>query len=234
MFDLTRSHILMIGAIDALSRSLADHLIDLGAQVDLHDSRDLSLTDSKAAFAIFKHLGRFNALVVSPPWQGFADFLDTSDSDWDEALTLNFEQMTYALQAGAKHLIEHRSEGRLIVLASVLGALPFIGASAYGTTISMLYALMRMAAVDLAPHGITANALGLGWVDSADFTALPPAVQAHIRAGIPRGAPTTVQEIAAGIAFLASKASSGITGAWLALDSGYAITRSSGRSLFEP
>lgn len=234
MFSLTQTRILVIGAVDALAHSLADHLIAHGAQVALHDSSTLSLTDPDAAFHAIAQLGRFDVLLIHPPWRRFADFLGTSDADWDEALTANFEQMTFALQAGARHLIDRGVSGRLIVLASVLGTVPFISASAYGTTMSMLYALTRMAAVDLAPHGITANAIGLGWADSADFAALPAAVQAHIRAGIPRGAPTTTQEIAAAIAFLASDASSGITGAWLALDSGYAITRSPGQSMFEP
>lgn len=234
MFSLTHSRILMIGAVDALTHSLADHLIAHGAQVALHDSSALPLTDPDAAFNALGQLGRFDVLLIYPPWRRFADFLDTSDADWDDALTANFEQLTYALQAGARRLIERGASGRLIVLASVLGTVPFISASAYGTTMSMLYALTRMAAVDLAPHGITANAIGLGWADSADFAALPAAIQTHIRAGIPRGAPTTTQEIAAAIAFLASEASSGITGAWLALDSGYAITRSPGHSMFEP
>ncbi|MCS7069959.1 MAG: SDR family oxidoreductase [Anaerolinea sp.] len=233
MFNLKHKRILMIGAVDALARSLANHLIAHGARVALRDSGALALTDPDAAFAVFTYLEDFDVLVVNPPWQRFGDFLDTTAADWDTALAANFEQMTYGLQAAAKHLIAAGTPGRLIALASVMGTMPFIGASVYGTTMSMLYALVRMAAVDLAPHGITVNALGLGWVDSADFAALPPDVQAHIRAGIPRGSPTTTGEIAAALAFLASDASSGITGAWLAVDSGYALTRSPGRSIFE-
>lgn len=234
MFDLRHRRILMIGAVDALARSLADHLIDHGARVALHDSGALPLTDPNAAFAAFTALEDFDALVVNPPWRRFADFLDTTSVDWDEALTANFEHMTYALQAAARRWIAAGAPGRLIALTSVMGMVPFISASAYGTTLSMLYALVRMAAVDLAPHGITVNALGLGWAESADFAALPASVQAHIRAGIPRGRPTTPQEIAAALAFLAADASSGVTGAWLAVDSGYALTRSPGRSMFAP
>lgn len=232
MIDLTGQHMLYIGVSDALSAALHDTCTTAGGSFT--QAVNLDLTTPETAFASLAVLPRFTGIIVRPAWVGYGDFIDLTPNDWDAALHINFECLVYALNAGAKHLIAAGRGGRLLALLSVTGVTPFSGAAALGTTHAMLYAMTRMAAVDLARHGVTINALGMGWYEAADFADLPAAVQAHIRAGVPRGQLTTPHEIAAAAAFLLSPLASGITGAWLAADSGYSITRSAGRSMFDP
>ena len=112
--------------------------------------------------------------------------------------------------------------------------MPFTGTVTLGTTLAMVHAIARMAAVDLGPHGITSNVIAPGWIDVDTYTGLAPDVQAHILTGTPSGRPTTVDEVAALMWFLASDAGRSITGAILPVDGGYTLTRSGGRGIFEP
>ncbi|HYO87526.1 MAG TPA: SDR family oxidoreductase, partial [Candidatus Limnocylindrales bacterium] len=119
-------------------------------------------------------------------------------------------------------------------VTSALALMPFAGASALGTTLAAVHAIARMAAVDFAQHGITANVVAPGWLAGAEFEALPEATQAHIRAGIPLARPGSMDEVAGVVRFLASAAGGYITGAVLPADGGYTLTRSDGRTLLRP
>ena len=88
-----------------------------------------------------------------------------------------------------------------------------------------LEALVRVLAIEVAPHGITVNSVVPGFIrkDSGAHTAIGPAVQTHNIARVPLGRIGLPQDVADAVAFLASTRASYITGQALHVDGGLVI-----------
>jgi NAD(P)-dependent dehydrogenase (short-subunit alcohol dehydrogenase family) len=143
----------------------------------------------------------------------------------DAAVRRNYEQSVYAAQAAARQMIGQGEGGRIIFLGHVAALMPFARQGLLGMSLAMLIPLVKMAAVDLGPHGITVNMVATGPRDETSTE--------HITAGTPIERITTAQDASAAVAFLASSAASAITGTVIRVDGGYTLTRSEGRSPFE-
>lgn len=107
--------------------------------------------------------------------------------------------------------------GRIINLASWLGHTGVPGMSAYGPFKAALIQLTRIAALELAPRGITVNALCPGLVMTP---AHAPESEALVASIAPLGRAGTAEEIAGWIAFLASETAGYMTGQTLTIDGG--------------
>ena len=239
---MSGNRFLLVGGHDEIAGALGEALAASGALVAYagshHPGAALPFTrldlDNPALLAgQVAALSPFDAALLLPGWREFGPFMGLHAANWDEAIGQNFTHMTYAAQAMARRLIAEGRGGRLIFVTSALALQPFAGAIALGTTLAALHGIARMAAVDLAPHGVTVNVLAPGWLNGPQFDALPGPAQAHIRAGIPLGRPVNAEEIASAVRFLASEAGSAITGTILPLDGGYTLTPASGRTLFD-
>jgi len=171
-------------------------------------------------------LGPADIVVITPSYFAFSAFMESSPSHWDDALARNYEQAVYVSQAAARHLIVQGKGGRIIFLTSVAALMPLINRSAVGTALAALRALAKMAAVDLAPHGITVNTVAAAWVE-AEWTAkfLTPEGRAYLEEDIPVGRISTPQEIGDVCCFLASDLAAYVTGVTIPVDGGYLLTR---------
>jgi NAD(P)-dependent dehydrogenase (short-subunit alcohol dehydrogenase family) len=243
--DTTGRSFLLIGGLDATTAALGAALETGGASVQYAGAADgatlfsaafatVTLDDSDALAGDLAALEPFDTAVFVPGWRKFARFMDMSADDWDAAIVRNFERTTLAAQACARRLITQGQGGRLIFITSMTALMPFAEATALGTTLAAVHAIARMAAVDLAPHGITANVVAPGWLAGDEFAALPEETQAHIRAGIPLARPGSADELASVVRFLASAEGGYVNGAILPVDGGYTLTRSPGRTLLAP
>lgn len=234
---------LLAGGLDLTAQALGEALAADGAVVRYAGIPDemvdatftpLDLSDPLALAGQVAALEAFDAAVLLPGWRKFGPFLAMSAADWEAAIERNFARAVYAAQALARRLIADGRGGQLIFVTSALAAQPFNGAIGLGTTLAAVEGIARMAAVDLAPYGITVNVLAPGWLREEAFDGLPEAVQAHIRAGIPLARPAEPTEIAGVIHFLTSDAGRYVTGAIIPVDGGYSLTPASGRNLFDP
>ncbi|MBW4436736.1 MAG: SDR family oxidoreductase [Pleurocapsa minor GSE-CHR-MK-17-07R] len=176
---------------------------------------------------------RIDIAVVNAGWRKAGDFLALTNDDWADALYANFEVPVFMMQAIARKMIAGKQGGRIIVLAGIEGMLPFSGQSATGTSLTMIWSIARMAAIDLAPHGITVNIVAPGWTNQSAFSALPGETQAHILAGIPAGRAGSGQDVGAAVLMFATPAAGYLTGVILPVDGGYVLSRSDGRSMLE-
>jgi NAD(P)-dependent dehydrogenase (short-subunit alcohol dehydrogenase family) len=144
---------------------------------------------------------------------------------WEKVMRLNVESVVHVLQAVAPHLLD-RGRGSVVNVASVagLGATPAL--TPYGASKAALISLTRSLAVEWASAGVRVNALCPGWTATelnrnlwADERA-----SAGLTATIPMGRWGRAEEMAGPAVFLASDASSFMTGQVLVVDGGQTAT----------
>ncbi len=146
-----------------------------------------------------------------------------ADAVWREVMATNLDGVWHTLRATAPNLAPG---GRFVVISSGLGKLGRAGYEAYAASKHAVLGLVRCAAPELAPRGITVNAVCPGWVDTdmaaADVAAAarrrgepPEAVRADAEAAIPLGRFVAPDEVAALVAWLVSPEAAAVTGqAW--------------------
>jgi NAD(P)-dependent dehydrogenase (short-subunit alcohol dehydrogenase family) len=144
---------------------------------------------------------------------------------WDATLATNLTAPMMLSQRVARALIEARKPGRIINMISIYGlvASSIYRLSAYTATKAGLANLTRQLAVEWAPHGILVNAIAPGWIPT-EATAAGMA-KSHNRERMERATPLgrlgQPQEIRGAVIYLASPASSYVTGTILSIDGGY-------------
>jgi 2-deoxy-D-gluconate 3-dehydrogenase len=208
---------------EAQAKSLANAIT---SPQHLVRTQPISFLDADALKAEIIALGVIDIVLIAPAWMAWGPFLDTTPADWDAVLACNFEQATYIAQAAAHHLVAQGRGGRIIFLSSVASLMPVMHRSAVGTSLAALSAIAKMAAVDLAPYGITVNTVAVGWVEAAwTEQFLTPEGRKYVEKGIPAGRIATPEEVGDVCSFLASDLSGYVTGAVIPVDGGYMLTR---------
>ena len=156
-------------------------------------------------------------------------FHELSTGDWRAVLGTNLDGTFFTLRAAARHMVARAKAGepggRLVVTSSTSTVHGPAGAVAYGASKGALNVMVRALAVEYARHGITANALVPGWIET-DMTAgkvADPRFAGNVLPRIPQrrwGEPEDFGGIAV---YLASDASRYHTGDSLVIDGGYTL-----------
>jgi len=147
-----------------------------------------------------------------------APFLELTQADW-ESMLAGLRQAFRAVQRSSASLVEREAPGRIILVSSTAAVRPVHGATLAATAGGFLTTLAQVAAVELGPKGVTFNVVAPGFVGDERFVE-----------GTPVGRPTKGEDVAEACAFLASEGAAGVTGAVLAVDGGFSITKSAGGS----
>jgi 3-oxoacyl-[acyl-carrier protein] reductase len=117
-----------------------------------------------------------------------------------------------------------RKYGRMVFLSTGLSKRPRDGMIALGTAKAAMDQFVRYIALELAPHGITANLVAPATVDETTVTdQLTPQQMVHLGASNPMGRLVRPDEVAKTVAFLASEDSGFTTGAYLPVNGGLAM-----------
>ena len=151
---------------------------------------------------------------------------DMTEDDIDSIFATNVKGCMLTVKACLPYL-EQSGRGRVILTSSITGPLTgFPGWSHYGATKAAQLGFLRTACIELAPKGITINAVLPGNVATEGLDELGDEYLAQMTASIPLGRLGTVEEIGAAALFLATDEAGYITGQTIVVDGGQTLPES--------
>lgn len=146
---------------------------------------------------------------------------ETFPEDWEQVLAVNATGVMRVTRAFLPQL--RATKGRIINLGSIMSVSAGPGISAYAASKGAVLQMTKALAHDLAPDGIRVNAIAPGVIETpmTEVTRRNPEAIGRFMAHTPLGRPGRPEELVGPVLFLASPASSYVTGALLPVDGGY-------------
>lgn len=223
--DLNGRVALVTGAARGIGCAIADELGRCGATVvrnDLPDDVSRREIAERSVAEVVQRFGKIDILVNNAGINCPGGILEVNDAEWQRVLDVNLNGTFYCSRAAYQHMLR-RKAGRIINLSSMVidrGKM-FVFNYAYAASKGAISALTKQLAMEAAPHGITVNAIAPGIIETGIRRPLSPEQQRKLDEWIPTQRAGTPEEVAALVAFLASDASSYITGETIRITGGF-------------
>lgn len=250
-FDLSGKMALVTGGNSGIGLGMADALAAHGAdvaiwgtneakndaavaQVARHGRRVVAFrcdvgdqAQVQEAFAAtVQALGRVDACFANAGVAGAApSFLEMTAEEWHRVLRVNLDGAFYTCQEAVRHMVERGGGGSIVVTTSGASVQGQPRGQHYGASKAGVVAMMKGIAVEHARHGIRANAVLPGWIDTP---MTEPALawskfQERVLTRIPVRRWGTGEDFGGIAVYLASDASAYHTGDTFVIDGGYLI-----------
>lgn len=216
--------IVLVGRVD--DERLRRRLTELQGDGVSASAMSADLTDPAAIASIYKAVfadhRRLDVLVANAGSLGDAPLGMISEDLLVETLNVNLLGAIRHLQA-ASRLMRRSGGGSIIAVGSIMGLAGNIGQVPYSAAKAGLVGAIRSAAKELAPHAIRCNVVAPGFIDTVMTAALDPVLRSERIDSVALGRAGTADEVAELIGFLASDASSYITGQVIGIDGGMVV-----------
>jgi len=245
MFALNGKNALITGATGGIGKVVARTLVAQGARVALTDiaqeplealQKELgsntvcivgNLSDPAAAGAILKEAeekigGGVDILVNNAGLTRDGLAMRMKDEDWDLVINVNLSAAFRLSRACLKGMMSRRW-GRIISLASVVGAMGNAGQANYSASKGGLMAMSKSLAQEMAPRNVTVNCVAPGFIISPMTDKLTEDQKQRMLSAIPVGYLGEAKDVAAAILFLASEEARYITGQTIHVNGGMAM-----------
>lgn len=249
-FDLTGKTALVTGGSSGIGFAFADALAEAGADVAI-TGRDAGKLDAAAetlggygrhvvalqsdasderaveeAFAAaVAELGRVDACFANAGVSGGgAPFHEMPTREWRRVTATNLDGVFYTFRAAVRHMLERGGGGSLVATSSVAAIHGAPRAQHYAASKAGLDAMVRGLAVEYARHGIRANSVLPGWIETPMTERLfsDEKFTGRVLKRVPQRRWGAAEDFGAIAVYLASDASSYHTGDCIRIDGGYA------------
>jgi NAD(P)-dependent dehydrogenase (short-subunit alcohol dehydrogenase family) len=243
LFDLSGKTALVVGAASGIGRASALGLADFGAHVVVADlnleganavvaeidarggsahAASANLGDASSVTALLEGIAKLDVLVCTPAVNVRKRLLDYTDDEFDRVVNLNLKGNFRLLQGGGRKMAAGGG-GSIIVFSSIRSQVVEPGQGVYAATKAGVLQLVRTLAAELAEFGVRANAIGPGVVNTpltAPIKANKDWYNAYSeRSALKRWAEP--EEMVGPVVYLASQASSFVTGTIHFVDGGW-------------
>ena len=243
-FRLDGIRALVTGAGRGIGLAIAQALAAVGAHVTLAARSKVEIEKAAAEIAALGQLADFIVLDITnlsqtrkyieaqEPFDVLINnagtnrpgpFMDMSVDDYDTVFDLNSRAVFFASQAVARRLISAKKPGSIVNISSQMGHVGAAGRTIYCASKHAVEGLTKAMGVELAPHNIRVNTICPTFVETPLTKPFleDHAFKAFVLDKIKLGRIGQVQDIVGGVLYLASDASSMVTGSALKIDGGW-------------
>lgn len=214
--DVVLTHL----ASDVQGQALAEELRALGGKVRVHRSDAANFADVVALVQEVVHeFGRLDVLVNNAGITIDGLLLRMDEQSWDEVLRVNLKSCFNTVRAATSTFLKQRS-GAIINISSVVGIKGNAGQANYAASKAGIIGFTKSVALELGSRNIRANAIAPGLIETDMTQGLTETVKKDWERGIPLRRMGLPEDVANCALFLASEASSYITGQVIQVDGG--------------
>lgn len=238
---------IVTGAARGIGRALVKGFVQAGAQVVAADRDAAGLAETcepyaedvvavvadvstptganKIVDAAMERFGQLDICVNNAAVAPHTALLEERVEVWDTVYAVNCRGTFLMTQAAARAMIAGERGGRIINFSSAASKRGSPGGAAYASSRAATESFSRVAAIELAPHNILVNTISPGLIDTQPKP-LPPAMKKALEARIPTlplARPGEPEEVVNVVLFLASDATSYISGAVISVDGGSSV-----------
>jgi 3-oxoacyl-[acyl-carrier protein] reductase len=243
--DFTGKTALVTGSARGIGRAIAERFAGLNANVVISDLEQktveavaaeigeravgikadvLNSADIEALFEkVLQRFGRIDIVVNNAGITRDTLIMRMDEKDWDLVLDINLKGAFLVTKAASRIMAKQRY-GRIINISSVIGLNGNAGQANYAASKAGLIGLTKSAAKELAPRGITVNAVAPGFIKTEMTDALPESAKQLFMERVLLKRPGLPEDVASAVLFLASDDASYITGQVLPVDGGLSMS----------
>jgi len=205
---------------EAKANEVVDQIKALGREA-MAIQCDVANSESVAEMvkATIEQFGRLDILVNNAGITRDNLLMRMKESEWDDVINTNLKGVFLCTKAVTRQMMKQRS-GRIINIASIVGVSGNAGQANYVAAKAGVIGLTKTSAKELAPRGITVNAIAPGFISTDMTDELTEEIQQAMLQQIPLARFGDPKDIASVAAFLASDASRYMTGQTLHVDGG--------------
>jgi NAD(P)-dependent dehydrogenase (short-subunit alcohol dehydrogenase family) len=193
------------------------------ARGEMADALVLDVTDVEAVRKAVAATEPFQILINNAGMNRPAPFPDVKVEDFDAIFSLNVRAAYFTAQAVARRLIEAKLPGSIVNISSQMGHVGAARRTVYCASKHAMEGFTKAMAIELAPHNIRVNSLGPTFLETPMTRPFfeNKAFREEVLSKIKLGRLGQLDELTGAIVFLASDASSLMTGSALVLDGGW-------------
>ncbi|MBV38347.1 MAG: 3-oxoacyl-[acyl-carrier-protein] reductase [Rhodospirillaceae bacterium] len=244
MFNLSGKSALVTGASGGIGGAIARHLHQAGANVGLSGTRadaldalaaeigercavlPCDLRNGEAVSALIgqadEALGSVDIVINNAGLTRDNLALRLKDEDWEQVIAVNLTAAFRLSKAALRGMMKRRW-GRIVNITSIVGVTGNGGQTNYAASKAGIIGFSKSLAQEVASRNITVNCLAPGFIQTPMTDALDEGQRETLLASIPAGRLGVVDDVAAGVLYLASEEASYVTGQTLHINGGMAM-----------